>query len=815
MSEHLKLPFYEREFERKKRGGGGIKPREEDRRRFSELQIFNLAGIKEDFDRDKEKFKQFFDPNLIFKIKLNQRVDEEGFIKFLERNRVKVISPSPEGKGYWILLAEDESLDEAKKRLEEYGEREKYKQFDAIESFEPIPPEEKIGEQLKDRPLQEGEEVYLDIEIWRMEDGRLNKFLEEGEGGKPGFKKFVNNKGGKVTDELRTENLCLLRVKINKFIFDEIIKLREISRIDRPPRPYRTYQILSIPLEELKVGEPPTEDATAIAILDSGILSNQPLLENAVGDEIAVSMLSSDKIQEDKPQDDVGHGTKIAGIALYGDIKKCIDDKEFQPEVWILSAKVMFKEENPITGEITVTYDESELLEHQLERAVRYFVQKYRNCKVVNISFGDRYKKMFGNRRQFTFATLIDELAKELDIVFVISAGNLWELEQLGFPEKYPSYLIDENEEVKIIDPASSAYAITVGSIAQEFGPSNRRQTGILFSPARIHYPSPFTCPGPGYKEMIKPELVEEGGNIIFSPSDPLKSEDIGGKLVVLNPKWIEEGRLFSVDYGTSFSAPKVAHYIAKLFNNFPNYSPNLIKALLLVSAEIPSDRPTPLNEINYNDSDTKLRDLLKIYGYGKPNFDVAVSSDSNCVLLQAENNIKLDGVHLYYFYLPREFIGTNGEREISVVLVYSPPVRRNRIDYMGVGMEFHLFRNSTTEEVAYYYETLLKKGITEEMEDIMPGELKLREMDLHPGVRLRKKGIHQKGIKIYSRRPDINPDKPLVLAVVSQSKWLKDKEYPQDYAVVVKIRHKAKIDVYNLIKQQIEERIVQRVRIR
>ncbi|MCK4395845.1 S8 family peptidase [candidate division WOR-3 bacterium] len=706
MSEHLSLPFYEREFERKKRGGGRLSARR-NRKRFFELQIFNLAGIKEDFDRDKEKFKQFFDPNLIFEIKLNQRVDEEGFTKFLERNRVKVISTAPEGKYYWILLAEDESLDEVKKKLEEYGQRERYKLFDAIESFEPIPPEKKIGEQLKDRPLQEGEEAYLDIEIWRMEDGRLNKFLREGEGGKPGFKRFVNNKGGKVTDELRTENLCLLRVKINKFIFDEIIKLREISRIDRPPRPYITYQMLSIPLEKLEVGVSPSQNATAIAILDSGILSNQPLLENAVGDEIAVSMLSSDRIQEDKPQDDVGHGTKVAGIALYGDIKKCLDDKKFQPEVWILSAKVMYKND---MGE--VEYNPEELLEHQLEKVVRYFVNSNSNCKVINISLGDKYKKMFGNKRQFALATLIDELAKELDIVFVISAGNIWKFDQLGFPKKYPSYLIDENEEVKIIDPASSAYAITVGSIAQEFGPSNTRQTGILFSPARTNYPSPFTCAGPGYKGMIKPELVEEGGNIISSPSDLLKSEDIGGKLVVLNPKWFEEGKLFSVDYGTSFSAPKVAHYIARLFNSFPNYSPNLIKALLLASAEIPSDRPTPLNEINYNDSDTKLIDLLKVYGYGKPNFHAAISSDSNRVLLQAENNIKLDGVHLYYFYLPREFIETSGEREISVVLVYSPPIRRNRIDYMGVDMEFHLFKNSTTEEVAHYYETLLKKEL-------------------------------------------------------------------------------------------------------
>jgi hypothetical protein len=802
MSEHLRLPFYEKEFERRRQGGGGFKPRE-NRQQFSDIQIYNLAEIKKDFNKDKGKFKQFFDPNLIFKIKLNQTVHEEDFTKFLERNGIKVISPSPEGKGYWIFLAEDESLEEAEHRLKEYGKMEKYKQFDAIDSFDPIPPEEKIGEQLKNKPLQEDEEAYLDIEIWRMEDEKLKKFLESEEN-KQGFKKFIENKDGKVTDELKTENLCLLRAKINRSIFDEIIKLREISRIDRPPKPYISYHMLSIPSEKLEVGKSPPENATAIAILDSGILSNHPLLEKAVGDEIAVPLLFSNRIREDKPQDDVGHGTKVAGIALYGDIKECIDNKTFQPEVWLLSAKVMFKEEDRETGEIFATYDESELLEHQLKTAVKYFTDNYPNCKVFNISFGDPYKKMFGGKRQFALATLIDELAKELDIVFVISAGNL-EIGSAVFPEKYPEYLIEEKEGVKVIDPASSAYAITVGAISQEFGPSHRNKASILFSPAKTNYPSPFTCVGPGYRGMIKPELVEEGGNIIFSPSEPQRMEDIGGKLIVLSKRWLEDGKLFTVDHGTSFSTPKIAHYIARLFNQFPEYSPNLIKALLIASADIPPDKPGPLNEITFNDSDMKLIDLLKIYGYGKPNFIVAKTSDFNHVLLQAENKIKVDGIHLYYFYLPGNFIKTSGKRAISVVLVYNPPIKRNRIDYMGLSMEFHLFKNAEIEEVVSGYKTI---QIGDELEDRVPKKLKVKEIGLHPGVELRKKGIHQKGVKIYSKRPDIDPDKPIVLAIISRSKWLKSKDYLQDYAAVVKIRHKARIDIYNRIKERIRPRV-------
>jgi len=472
----------------------------------------------------------------------------------------------------------------------------------------------------------------------------------------------------------------------------------------------------------------------------------------------------------------------------------------------------MYKEENPITGETHATYKEEELLEHQLYEAIRHFVENYSNCKVINISFGDKYKRIFKDKRQFPLATLIDELAKELDIIFVISAGNL-NPEENGYPSKYPNYLIEENPKVKIIDPASSAYAITVGAVSQEFGPSDRKPQEILFSPAKKDYPSPFTCVGLGYKGMVKPELVEEGGNVIRSPSDPSKIEDIGGKLIVINPDWLKDGRLFTVDYGTSLSAPKVSHYLAKLFNYFPNFSPNLIKALLLSSADIPSERPEPLNDITFNTTDTRLLDLLKIYGYGKPNFERAISSDSNDVLLIAENKIKPNSVHLYYFYMPREFIEQSGKREISVVLVYDPPVRRNRTDYLGIGMEFHLFKDSTIEEIIYGYKAILETGIRPELEDIVPEELKLKEIDLHPGVRTRKRGLHQKGIKIYSKKPSINYEKPLILTVINQDRWVNNPEYLQYYAIVVKIKHSGKIDIYNQIKQKIE--IEQRIRIR
>ena len=806
MSEHLILPFYEQRLERRKRGGGKIEKRT-NKDEFGRIQVYKLGNLKKEHEEKKKKFSQYFDPNLIFKIKLSQRVPEKDFTDFLERRGIKVISPSPDGVGYWITIAVDESLENIKQSIEKYMREEKqYNFLDAIEElFEPIPPEEKIGEQLKEIPLEDDEIAYLDVEIWRMEDSVLRRFLE-GDGNKIGFKRWVENKGGFVTDELITKTMCLLRIKMNKSILQEILELKEVCRVDRPPRPKIRYKMLSVDLEDLDIKGSPPENATAIAVIDSGVLSNHPLLKNAIGDEIAVSLLSSDRIKKDKPQDDVGHGTKVAGIALYGDIKKCINERTFKPEIWILSAKVMYKND---MGE--AEYNPEELLEHQLERAIRYFVKKYPNCKIINLSLGDTYKKMFGNKRQFSLATLIDELARELDVIFVISTGNLflYTFERNYYLDNYPSYLIEEREDVKIIDPAPAAYAITVGAVSPDVTGAYE-QTKIVLSPVKKDYPSPFTRVGPGYKKMIKPELIEEGGSLIFRSSISDSSNDLEGKLIVLNPQWIEEGRLFTIDYGTSFSAPKVSYFLAKLFNQFPKKSPNLIKALLLSSAEIPSDRPELLQEIDFSSSDTQLMDLLKIYGYGKPNLKIASMSNNNDVLLVAENVIKPDDIHLYYFYLPENFITTQGKREISVTLTYNPPVNRNRIDYLGIGMEFHLFRNSEIDEVIKEYKNIIGEYFEE---DVVPEELKLKEIVLKPGVRTRSRGLHQKGIKIYTRKPQIETNKPLVLAVISKNKWVNNDEYLQDYAIVVRIKHSARIDIYNRVKERIE--IKERVRIR
>jgi hypothetical protein len=770
--EHLSLPFVPEEYLHKKRGGSfGYKKEDRDEAEILNKGLQEIQNIKEKHEIIKHKYKQYIDPNLIIKIKVNQSVPEETFRKELERMDIEVISAAPDKKGFWIVFSEDYELKAFQKKFQEHFESEKYDFFYAIDSISAIPSEEKLGESLCKEPFRSSEYSYLDVEIWRMDNPRLIKFITD-------FRNLISKFQGEIISDFTTNSFCLIRVRTNQELYEAMLELPEIAYIDRPPK-IDIETNLNIDLRELKVEGQPEESSTGILVVDSGILSNHPLLKHSVGDEISVSNNSN-------PSDDVGHGTQVAGIALYGEIDKCIKERSFHPELWIFSAKIMFRDEDGYAK-----YYEKDLLEKQLDEAVRKITNAYPNCRVVNLSLGNSKKRMYKERRQYILASLIDELYKDLNVIFVVSAGNL--IDNIDNPENYPNYLLDDDsDKVKIIDSASSALALTVGALFELKRPS---------SDDYVLYPSLITRVGPGYKGMIKPEFVENGGGGFAKESE----------IITINPNWISEGRLFTLNSGTSFSAPKVAHYIAKLINKYPNFSRNLVKSLLIYSAIIPRDRPIPLSEIDMADSDKKITNLFNVYGYGKPNIDKALRSDDNRVVLIKENTIKLNHFHLYPIYLPEEFIEEPGDKSLSITLVYDPPTNRNRSDYLGSAFEFHLFKNASIQEVIDEYRVLKTESASKKInndDEKVPKKLKGKEIFLHPGVLLRKKSPHQKGLKLYKGKPNIDPANPLILVVYCLDRWIRDENYIQDYAVIAAIEHSGNIELYNKLRLRNREKI-------
>ncbi|MHA1449279.1 MAG: S8 family peptidase [Candidatus Hodarchaeales archaeon] len=769
--EHLVLPYFDIDISRrKKRSGGGYKSTYTNRKDVYHVTIESFKEIKSEHDKKKASDDSFIDPKLIFKVELNQIVNEDRFREALESIDFDIISPSPDNKGYWIVSTKDEELSKLRKKLELFIKEDRYKFFYAIKGFSDIPPEDKTGEILKKYPLYDKETAYLDVELWRVNDVELSELMKN-------FNDLIISNNGRIVDSITTDDFVLIRIEADGNLLNKLLERKFVKYVDKPRR-VAIQKIINTDIEEIEIVTKPTTSSHGILVMDSGIISNHPLLKDIVGDEIALSTKDNKRIIETNPADEVGHGTQVAGISAFGDIKASIFQKKLFCENWIFSAKVMYK--SPDDG--TAVFDREELPENQLRRAIEYFTDKYPLCKIINISFGDAAFRMDSGRRQFRIASLIDKLSREYDLIFVIATGNI----QQPLEENYPfSLLNEESDAINIIDPASSALGITVGALSDFSYP---RTTSLLGCIKKRDYPSPITRVGLGLNNMIKPEIVEVGGG-----GYGLEDSDI----ITLNHKYLSDGRLFTIMAGTSLSTPKVSNILGKIMNKYPNRTNNLYKALLLSSASIPSDRPRPLDSIKYNDTKENWIKLLKIYGYGKPNVEKAIYSNSNRVVLLRENQIKIDGLHLYQIDVPDAFFDTRGSGMITISLVFDPPTRASRSSYIGTKMEALLFKNVDVEIVKLAYGNV-PDGVKDE--EIIPKKLRKYKIRMFPLNNLLKKGVHQKYHHVFINRGNISSRYPLVLVIICKSSWLKDQEYLQNYAVVVTIEHQASINLYNII---------------
>ncbi|OQY00322.1 MAG: hypothetical protein B6I26_08515 [Desulfobacteraceae bacterium 4572_130] len=798
--EHLKLPLFKGNIERQKRGGGGgfSVPTGRDKSDFAHQSSQKADELTTSYSTLKQKFSGRIDPSLIYEIEINQSVHTEGIENTLSSMGIHILSVAEGKKGFWIVFNDNDNLDTFKNKLAYYGSEDgpKYDFFNAIESFQNIPIDKKIGQSLKENPLG-GTADFIDIELWKMSDPQKNTtFIEQLENTYTDWSKF------RITDKLSTKSFVLLRVKLTKEIFDEIIELNEISRADRPSLPhFNPFELTRPDISEIDFGEP-AEDATGILIIDSGIISNHPMLEKCVGGE------GNFQTGETETHDTVGHGTAVAGCAAYGDIEKSLEDKIFNPENWIFSAKVMYAERNEITGQISAIYDPEKLIEHQFKDAVESFLSNSEyHIKMVNISLGNSNEVWHKHySRQLPFAALIDEMAVTFPhVLFIVSSGNQDPINNFQTVQEvidnYPAYLT-ENQDFKIINPATSALALTIGSIAGtiRIGEERYGAEDIKDPIANENQPSPFTRTGLGINGMIKPELVEYGGNLILTETNKRITEDIGGKIALLSNKTTED--IIKYDYGTSYAAPKVTYLAGKIANKFPQKSANFIKNMLLVG----SDYPFLPSKDFYNSTNKKKAEIkhLSVSGFGLSNFDKAINSFKNRTVLWDEGEIDLNQIKVYSLQLPDIFFSESGRKKITVVLTFNPETRLTRGDsYLGNLMEFHLFHSVDPEILIEKYGVISES--TEE--NGVPEDIKKFEIDFFPGGNTRKAGCHQKAWKDYKREPKNKPSTPVSLVLLNFNKWINDTTRMQSYCISVTFEHEKEVGLYNEIRVNIQAR--------
>jgi hypothetical protein len=697
-----------------------------------------------------------------------------------------------------VAFASDNDLTEFRRKLREYAGRGEgvfqYKLLGHISALEALQPEDRVGRRLAAEPLEDGETARLDVELMhpgskevcREDLARLARMLHEG--------------GGRLTDSYVGAALCLARCQATAALLEALLQEDCILRVDRVPKPaFETALLSSARIQDLGSIPSPGPGTPGVLVVDSGVMGGHPALHPALGEaaDFVGGPASGDG------SDVHGHGTSVAGIAVYGDVGECIVAGRFAPAVTLFSARVLGQDNE---------YARDKLLETQLRDAVLHFVDHYPQCHVVNLSFGDTRLDCKPNEKQFRLAALVDELAYDLrdrDVLFVISAGNynagtITEETVTG----YPGYLL-RAPEATVIDPATAALAVTVGSLATGGPPSrfpNDVRSGVA---ARRGYPSPFTRLGPGVNGMVKPEVVHWGGDLLFDPRSGSGHDPGLGIPTTCHEFAPPDGRLFHAESGTSFAAPAVSNIAARLFAQFPGASANLVRALLAASARVPRDRPGHLRS-----ADDTSGDVLRLYGYGQPDFDRAAFSEQSEVLLVAEDDVAVDSFHLYELpSIPREFREAGGPGWLSVCLAFDPPTRHTRGDsYLGVAMELNMLRNTALGQAC----ALFRKGQSDDDLEAKLGDLPDRQrVRLRPGKRELSRGALQKGTYV-SRRPgqwdcDLGS---LLLAVVCRRKLAPADVDKQRYAVVVTLGHSNQdVRLHDHVRQH--AKLAQRVRVR
>lgn len=778
--EHLPLVRETRTTERRRptRGGmGPSRPTDVEQHARNVRQSFDTARKEQD---EGSESLYGFDDRYLFKFKTQDRVDTSALSSF--GNNVELISEE-DGEVFLAFVDEDafETFQSRLQELEEGGQPTRRRVLWALQEAANWTAEDRMGSALCAEGFPSHEAFVLDVELWPLLRDREIR---------AGFEEWCDEQQLSRIDDFNSANLVLYRVRVTREQAEQLLRHRDVRGVDLPPRYGVDRDFLDFDISEYPELESPPDFAHKVAVLDSGIAANHPLLGSAIGD-------AQTFVEHEDASDSTGHGTAVAGIALWGDVAEAVEGQATTPRLWVLSGKVLYADD----------YDDPEydreLIENQVTRAVEYFTDEY-DCRVFNLSFGDRLHPYTGGHLG-RLAVTLDELARRHEVVFVISSGNFTGTEDIpqNWREDYPGYLF--SEAARLLDPAPALNGLTVGSYAyheatfREQQRSVGRQLMAGVPIAQNHQPSPFTRRGPSVKGAVKPELIEHGGNWAVNLMG--RTDDRGLGRVTTGRDFLTRSVLCE-KAGTSFSAPHISHLAGRLFSEVPGMSANLARALLIGHAQPLPGIGDLLHESDGTQGENRDR-VTQICGYGSVNEETLYRSTENEVVLTAESEIRDDQNHFYRIPIPDEYWSDgNRRREITVALSHMPAVRASRKDYKATRLDFRLLRAESYEEV--------EDACNQERLDEVSTISELTNSRSHPST-VRNRGTVQCSTWVF-KRPTANCRDNDLFIVVRRNDHLWATglvDELEDYALVLTIRDREREDarLYSRIQATLRAR--------
>lgn len=439
------------------------------------------------------------------------------------------------------------------------------------------------------------------------------------------------------------------------------------------PNPY------NLPEREFgfSINEDNIDALPVIGVIDTGVSNQTPLTPLLINPGKKYDLTGTGLFF-----DHTDHGTGVAAFAALGN--RLIPDYrgEVESDARILPIKVSDSSEFPIS-------------QKKIVETIKMAHEEY-GVKIFTLTIGYGKFPLNDNEEISAYATALDELTSELDIlIFISTTNNCNNIDESTYPEK----LFDTDSN--LAPPAESMNNISVGACANNFedGDFIRRSLFPDFSAIysrKSHYNFSddiiFNNTNRN-KHLIKPDILMPGGDYEQAFYQGIEIFDPGGNAALSVLSSDLNVRIYK-GLGTSYSAPLAANYAAKLIKLYPDLDMQTIKALIIISAKKPKT-----GEAFAGIPETMVN---RITGQGIPNKSELLYSDSNQATIILEDVIDPGYIKTYSLHIPEYLNDAQRDRTLltftSTLCFKFKPKVNNQLLYCPIHIGYAICKNLPLE---------------------------------------------------------------------------------------------------------------------